>query len=36
VALTVLGDSWYNQVSLLGRAVDFRWHTWGDPAGEAE
>jgi PPOX class probable F420-dependent enzyme len=24
VALTVLGDDWYNQLSLLGRAVDFR------------
>lgn len=24
VALTVLGDSWYNHVSLVGRAVDFR------------
>jgi PPOX class probable F420-dependent enzyme len=71
VALTVLGDDWYNQVSLLGRAIDFRddpdladidalsrrylgegyedrgykgvsvlveidrWHTWGDPGGEA-
>jgi PPOX class probable F420-dependent enzyme len=71
VALTVLGADWYNQLSLLGRAVEFRddadladidalsyhylgepyaersyngvsvlvqidrWHTWGDPAGEA-
>jgi len=71
VALTVLGDDWYNQLSLLGRAVEIRedpdlvdidelshrylgepyedrsyngvsvlfeierWHTWGDPAGEA-
>ena len=71
VALTVLGDDWYNQLSLLGRAVETRedsgladidalshrylgepyedrsysgvsvlfeverWHTWGDPAGEA-
>jgi PPOX class probable F420-dependent enzyme len=71
VALTVLGDDWYNQLSVLGRAVEFRddidladidelsrrylgeayedrsytgvsvlieidrWHTWGDPAGEA-
>jgi PPOX class probable F420-dependent enzyme len=71
VALTVLGDDWYNQLSLLGRAVESRddadladidalsqrylgepyedrsytgvsvlfeierWHTWGDPAGEA-
>ena len=70
-ALTVLGNDWYNQLSLLGRAVEFRedleladidalscrylgepyedrsyngvsvlfeierWHTWGDPAGEA-
>ena len=24
VALTVLGDDWYNQLSLLGRAVEFR------------
>jgi PPOX class probable F420-dependent enzyme len=24
VALTVLGDSWYNQLSLLGRAVEIR------------
>jgi Pyridoxamine 5'-phosphate oxidase len=24
VALTVLGDDWYNQLSVLGRAVDFR------------
>jgi PPOX class probable F420-dependent enzyme len=24
VALTVLGDSWYNHVSLLGRAVELR------------
>jgi PPOX class probable F420-dependent enzyme len=71
IALTVLGDDWYNQLSILGRAVEFhedadlvdidglsqqylgepyedrsyngvsvlvdieRWHTWGDPAGEA-
>ena len=71
VALTVLGNDWYNQLSLLGRAVEIRedpeladidalshrylgepyedrsyagvsvlfeierWHTWGDPAGEA-
>jgi PPOX class probable F420-dependent enzyme len=71
VALTVLGDDWYNQLSLLGRVVESRddadladidalsqrylgepyddryytgvsvlfeierWHTWGDPAGEA-
>jgi PPOX class probable F420-dependent enzyme len=71
VALTVLGDDWYNQLSLLGRVVEIhddpdlvdidalserylgepyedrsytgvsvtfeieRWHTWGDPAGEA-
>ena len=71
VALTVLGDDWYNHLSLLGRAVEIRgdphladidglsrrylgepyedrsyngisvlveidrWHTWGDPAGEA-
>ena len=71
VALTVLGDDWYNQLSLLGRAVEYRddeeladidglsqhylggpyedrsytgvsvlfeierWHSWGDPAGEA-
>ncbi len=71
VALTVLGDDWYNQLSVLGRAVEIRndpdladidalsqrylgepyadrsyngvsvlveverWHTWGDPAGEA-
>jgi PPOX class probable F420-dependent enzyme len=71
LALTVLGDDWYNQLSLLGRAVEFRddsdladmdrlsqhylgepyedrsyngvtvlveidrFHTWGDPAGEA-
>jgi PPOX class probable F420-dependent enzyme len=71
VALTVLGDDWYNQLSILGRAVEIRedsdladidalsdryrgepyedrsyngisvlveverWHTWGDPAGEA-
>jgi PPOX class probable F420-dependent enzyme len=71
VALTVLGDDWYNQLSLLGRAVEIRedaeladidalshrylgqpyedrsyngvsvlfeierWHTWGEPAGEA-
>jgi len=71
VALTVLGDDWNNQLSLLGRAVEIRddsglvdidalshryrgepyedrayagvsvlfeverWHTWGDPAGEA-
>ena len=71
LALTVLGDDWYNQLSLLGRAVEIRedpelrdidalshhylgepyedrsyngmsvlfeverWHTWGDPAGEA-
>ena len=70
-ALTVLGNDWYNQLSLLGRAVEIRedpdladidalshrylgepyedrsytgvsvlfeierWHTWGDPAGEA-
>ena len=69
--LTVLGDDWYNQLSLLGQAVEIRedqkladidalshrylgepyedrsyngmsvlveverWHTWGDPAGEA-
>src|SRR5919108_5070416 len=24
VALTVLGDDWYNQLSLLGHAVEFR------------
>ena len=24
VALTVLGDDWYNQLSVLGRAVEFR------------
>jgi len=24
VALTVLGDDWYNQLSILGRAVEFR------------
>lgn len=24
VALTVLGDDWYNHVSMLGRAVEFR------------
>jgi PPOX class probable F420-dependent enzyme len=24
IALTVLGDDWYNQLSLLGRAVEFR------------
>jgi hypothetical protein len=24
VALTVLGDDWYNQLSLLGQAVEFR------------
>ena len=72
LALTVLGDDWYNQLSLLGRAVEIRedpdlldidalshrylgeryedrsyngvsvlfevdsWHTWGDPAGEAD
>jgi hypothetical protein len=24
VSLTVLGDSWYEHVSLLGRAVEFR------------
>ena len=71
VALTVLGDDWYHQLSILGRAVEVRedtdlrdidglsrhylgepyedrsyngvtvmveidrWHTWGDPAGEA-
>src|SRR5262245_52688063 len=71
VALTVLGDDFYNQLSVLGRAVEIRedpgladidelsqrylgepyedrdyngmsvlveidrWHTWGDPAGEA-
>jgi PPOX class probable F420-dependent enzyme len=71
LALTVLGDDWYNQLSLLGRVVEMRedpeladidalshrylgepyedrsyngmsvlfeverWHTWGDPAGEA-
>jgi len=71
VALTVLGDDWYNQLSILGKAVEFRddpdlsdidalserylaepyedrdyhgvsvlveidrWHTWGDPAGDA-
>jgi PPOX class probable F420-dependent enzyme len=71
VALTVLGDDWYNQLSVLGRVVEIhddpdltdidalaqryvgepyedrsytgvsvlfaveRWHTWGDPAGEA-
>jgi PPOX class probable F420-dependent enzyme len=71
LALTALGDDWYNQLSLLGRAVEIRedpdladidalshhylgepyedrsydgvtvlveverWHTWGDPAGEA-
>ena len=71
IALTVLGNDWYNQLSLLGRAVEIRedldlvdidalsqryleepyedrsyngvsvlveierWHTWGDPAGEA-
>jgi len=71
IALTVLGADWYNQLSLLGRAVEIRedpdladidalsqrylgepyedrsyngvsvlvevgrWHTWGDPAGEA-
>jgi PPOX class probable F420-dependent enzyme len=71
LALTVLGDDWYNQLSILGRAVEVRgdadlvdidglsqhylgepyedrsyngvtvlveiarWHTWGDPAGEA-
>ena len=71
LALTVLGDDWYNQLSLLGQAVEIRedqkladidalshrylgepyedrfytgvsvlfaierWHTWGDPAGEA-
>jgi PPOX class probable F420-dependent enzyme len=71
VALTVLGDDWYDQLSVLGRVVEFRddsdladidalshqylgepyaersydgvsvlvrvdrWHTWGDPAGEA-
>jgi hypothetical protein len=67
----VLGDDWYNQLSILGRAVEIRedpeladidalshryrgepyedrsyngisvlvevdrWHTWGDPGGEA-
>jgi len=73
VALTVLGDDWYNQLSVLGRVVELReeretamadidaisqlylgepyedrdydgvsvlveidrWHTWGDPGGEA-
>ncbi len=71
VALTVLGDDWYNQLSILGRAVEFRedtdladidalsqrylgepyedrdytgvsalveidrYHTWGDPGGQA-
>jgi PPOX class probable F420-dependent enzyme len=71
IALTVLRNDWYNQLSLLGRAVEIRedldlvdidalsqryleepyedrsyngvsvlveierWHTWGDPAGEA-
>jgi PPOX class probable F420-dependent enzyme len=73
VALTVLGDDWYNQLSLLGHVVELRegretamadidalseaylgepyedrgydgvtalveidrWHTWGDPGGEA-
>jgi PPOX class probable F420-dependent enzyme len=71
VALTVLADDWYSQLSILGRAVEFRddpdladidglsdryvggpyedrsydgvtvvveverYHTWGDPAGEA-
>ena len=71
IALTVLGEDWYNQLSVLGRAVEIRedpdltdidalshrylgepyedryyngisvlveidrWHTWGDPAGEA-
>ena len=24
LALTVLGDSWYNHLSLLGRAIEFR------------
>ena len=24
IALTVLGDDWYNQLSILGRAVEFR------------
>jgi len=24
LSLTVLGDSWYEQVSLVGRAVEFR------------
>lgn len=43
VALTVLGSDWYNQLSLLGRAVEFRedpalvdidrlsWHYLGEP-----
>jgi PPOX class probable F420-dependent enzyme len=71
VALTILGDDWYNHVSVIGTAVETRadddladidalserygagpyedrdyrgvtvfveierWHTWGDPAGEA-
>lgn len=71
LALTILGDDWYSQLSLMGRAVEVRedpeladidalsqhylgepyedrsyngvsvlvevdrWHTWGDPAGEA-